>query len=166
MTDAAAAPAETVQSVLLPELAAFAKGIEAKYESLCRMIFFWETDEKRLGTSIRFLHHGVLYSMFCMYIFIHTFYPSYVLLCIFVLYTFIVWIHHLFVGGCVISHIEQRLLEDETSFTDPILKLFRIPITPEISRGLTLYTSSIILLMGFMELFSRTVLNVRTFFSL
>ncbi len=139
--------------------------LERAVEQACRWIFFWETDEKRLGTLLRFLHHSFSYTMILIYIFIHTVYPSYILLCFFTFVMALVWLQHFLTGGCVVSKIEQRLLKDTSSFVDHILKILHMPITQETSVGLVTYTSSLVLGMSLMELSSRTILTIRTFFS-
>ena len=138
--------------------------LERAVEQACRWIFFWETDEKRLGTLLRFLHHSFAYTMVLLYIFIHTLYPSYALLCLFTFVMVLIWIQHFLTGGCVVSKIEQRFLKDTSSFVDPILKILHMPVTQENSVGIVTYTSSLVVGMSLMELCSRTILTIQSFF--
>lgn len=138
--------------------------LERGAEQVCRWIFFWETDEKRLGTLIRFLHHSLTYSMILLYLFIHTMYPSYLLLCVFVFVMLLIWIQHFLTGGCVVNKIEQKLLGDSASFVDPILKILNMEITKENSQGIVVYTSTLVLGMSTMELLGRSILNIKSVF--
>jgi hypothetical protein len=139
--------------------------LEQGLEQLLRWFFFWETDDHHLGILIRFLHHSVTYSLILTYILLHTVYPSYFLLVLFTLFQGLIWLHHILTGGCLVSKVEQRLLKDESSFIDTALKVLGIPVTPQTSVGFVVFGSSIIFFMLCMEVVSRTVLHVTSFFS-
>jgi len=134
-------------------------------EFVLRKIFFWEDDDKRIGNLIRFLHHGLVYTMFAWYMMIHTFVPSYFLFLIFYIIVAIVWIQHLLVGGCVLSRLERKFIGDEKSFVDPIMEAFHIPVTPESTEGMVLLGSSGVLVMLTFELIARTILNIKSWVS-
>ena len=51
--------------------------IDTWTERLVRMVFFWETNDKKLGILVRFLHHSLIYMALIWYIVIHTFLPSF-----------------------------------------------------------------------------------------
>jgi hypothetical protein len=133
-------------------------------ESIVKKLFFWETDSARIGKLIRWIHHtGAI--IFGMLIFLnHTIYQSYILFIGLYFFMFLIWAHHIITGGCIISKLEQRLIGDESSFTDPILEFFHVPITPESSSGLVLMTSSLIFMMLTLELMSRTISGVQGMF--
>lgn len=139
--------------------------LERLAEQAFRWIFFWELDEKRLGTLIRFLHHSVVYSMVLLYIFSHTLYPSYWLLVLFTCIMSLIWLQHFLTGGCVVSKVEQKMLGDSNSFVDPILKILGMEISAANSQGLTVYTSSLAFGMSLMEVFGRTILAIKNVFS-
>ena len=135
--------------------------LETNAEHALRNLFFWETDDKKLGTLIRFLHHSIVYITLVTYILIHTVMPSYILLVLLYGFIFLVWIHHIICGGCLSSKIEQKLIGDSSSFVDPILTSFHIPITPESTVGITIMGSTLLVVLLTFELASRTILNLR-----
>jgi hypothetical protein len=133
-------------------------------ESIVRKLFFWETDSARIGKLIRWIHHTGAIVLGMLIFLNHTVYQSYMLFLGLYLFMFIVWAHHIITGGCIISKLEQRLIGDESSFIDPILEAFHIPITPESSSGLVLLSSSLIFMMLTLELMSRTISGVQGLF--
>jgi hypothetical protein len=142
------------------------KMLEENLEKVLRRLFFWETDDKRIGRFIRFLHHSLIYICLIWYIIIHTFIPSYALFVLFYVFIGIVWIHHCIVGGCLISKVECRLIGDTKSFVDPILETFHIPITPESTDGIVVLGSTALMFMLSCELFARTINGIRAWFSI
>jgi hypothetical protein len=152
----------TVQQPSSPSrMKSFHQFLEINAERALRNLFFWETDDKKLGTLIRFLHHSVVYITLITYIIIHTVMPSYILLVLLYGFIVLVWIHHIICGGCLSSKIEQKLIGDSTSFVDPILESFHIPITTESTVGITIMGSTLLVVLLTFELTSRTILNVR-----
>jgi hypothetical protein len=138
--------------------------METSLEFILRKAIFWEKDDKQIGRLIRFIHYGFMYCMTFLYILIHTFLPSYF---IFVAYYFIfliIFIHHIICGGCILTVIEQRLIGDNQCFIDPLLEIFHIPTTPEVSSGVFILLSC--LFMGFitLELILRTTLSIQQWF--
>lgn len=143
------------------KLHTFHKFLETNTEKALRKLFFWETDDKKLGMMIRFLHHSIVYLTLVTYIIIHTIYPSYILLVLLYGFILLVWIHHIICGGCLSSKIEQKLIGDTTSFVDPILAMFHMPITPESTIGVTIMGSTLLVTVLTFELMSRTILNIK-----
>lgn len=137
--------------------------LEGVTEFILRKLFFWEEDEKRLGMFIRFLHCSVMYMSIIWYVVIHTFIPSYILFVLFYIFVFLIWLQHITCGGCLVSKVEQKLIGDTSSFIDPILNIFHIPITPETSSNMVILGSSVILFMLTFELISRTIINVKNY---
>lgn len=140
--------------------------IQDTLEGVLRKIFFWESDDKRLGSLIRFLHHGLVYIMFAWYIMCHTFVPSYFLFLVFYIIIALVWVQHLLVGGCVLSRLERKFIGDDKSFVDPIMEAFHIPVTPESTEGFVVLGSTGVLAMLTFELVARTILNIKSWFAL
>jgi hypothetical protein len=140
--------------------------IQNTLENILRKIFFWESDDKRLGGLIRFLHHGLVYIMFAWYIVCHTFVPSYFLFVVFYIIIILVWIQHLLVGGCVLSRLERKFIGDDKSFVDPIMEAFHIPVTPQSTEGFVVLGSTGVAAMLTFELAARTILNIKSWVSL
>ena len=138
--------------------------MDSSLEYILRKAIFWEKDDKQIGRIIRFIHYGFMFFMTFLYILNHTFLPSYL---IFVLYycTFLLmFIHHIICGGCIWTVIENRLIGDQQCFIDPLLEIFHIPTTSEVSSGVFILLSC--LFMGFLtlELILRTTLSVQQWF--
>jgi hypothetical protein len=141
------------------------KAIQDGVEYLLKRLFFWEDDQKKIGGLIRFLHHGIIYTLVAWYIMIHTALPSYFLFLIFYAIIFIIWLHHILIGGCVLSRLEQKFIGDTSSFVDPIMEAFHIPVTSESTEGIVILGSSLILAMLTFELIARTILNISSWVS-
>jgi hypothetical protein len=158
---------ETIEKPSLPptpspsKIHTFHRFLETNAEKALRKLFFWETDDKKLGMMIRFLHHSVVYLSIVTYVIIHTAYPSYILLVLLYGFVLLVWIHHILCSGCLLSKIEQKLIGDTTSFVDPILAMFHMPITPESTVGVTIMGSTLLVTFLTFELISRTILNIK-----
>jgi len=131
---------------------------EEHLDTLAHMLFFWETNPVRIGKIIRFIHNVGMIALFVVFVIVQTVFPSFVML-------FVVWLllvaicaQHIVFGGCVVSKLEQRLIGDSSSFIDPLLELFNIPISPESTAGIvTLGSSTMVVLVGF-QLVSRVSL--------
>jgi hypothetical protein len=132
-------------------------------EPLSKKLFFWETDPIRIGKLIRIVHNISIYSLTALFITVHTIYPSYILLWVVYILCFLIWIHHVITGGCLISKLEQKLIGDTSSFVDPILEIFNIPITPESTSGVLTLSTTIFIFMLSLELCARTVLNIKSY---
>ena len=78
----------------------------------------------------------------------------------------LIWIQHCVVGGCLFSKVERRLIGDTKSFVDPILETFHIPVTPESTEGFVVLGSTTLMFMLSCELISKTITNIRTWFSI
>jgi hypothetical protein len=140
----------------------FRKQFQSILEMVLRWIFFWETDDKRLGRLIYILHQSsVMFTIVC-YMVIHTLYPSYILLGIIWAITSIVWLLHIFTGGCVLTRIEQQLTGEKNTIIDPLLEIFHIPNTKETSMGITVLMSTVFMAALSFELFARTIINVKS----
>jgi hypothetical protein len=132
-------------------------------EIFIKKILFWEDDSIRIGKIIRFLHHMIMYCLLISLILVHTVLPSYFLLCCFYTCCFCIWVHHIISGGCISSKLEQKLIGDTSSFVDPFLELFHIPITKETTVGITIMGSTLIMTMLSLELVCRTILYLRSY---
>jgi hypothetical protein len=136
------------------------KFIEKWVEIIFRTIFFWETDDKKIGKIIRLFHHGIVYFIVVWYIVIHTIFPSYFLLVWLYIIILITWLQHIICGDCIFSILEQKLIGDSQNFVDPLLEIFHMPVTSESAVGVTIMGSTLVLLVVTFELISRTILNI------
>jgi len=138
--------------------------IETSFECMLRRVIFWEKDDKKIGLMIRFIHYSFIYFMVFFYILNHTFLPSYFLFMIYYCIFLLMFIHHMICGGCILTVIENRMIGDKQCFIDPLLEIFHIPTTPEVSSGVFILISC--LCMGFLtlELILRTTLSIQQWF--
>jgi hypothetical protein len=60
-------------------------------------------------------------------------------------------------GGCIITKVEQRLLKDNQCFIDPILEIFHIPTTPDVSNHVFIMLSCFLMANLTIEMIGRTV---------
>jgi hypothetical protein len=75
----------------------------------------------------------------------------------------IIWIHHILTGSCILTRIEQRLINDKITLADPLLELFNIPVTKENAMAITIFISTVSCITLSFELFTRTMLNFTSF---
>jgi hypothetical protein len=136
------------------------KKIQSGIEFGIRWLFFWETDDAKIGRLLRTFHQYFIISLMAFYFMVHILVPSYwYLLFIWICFT-ILWISHLINGGCVFTRIEQKLTGEKITIIDPLLELFQIPVTRETTLGITILSSTVCFLFITAELVARTVLNV------
>jgi len=137
--------------------------LEYWIEHFFRFILFWESDNKRIGILIRYIHSFSMSILFICYILAHTFIPSYWLMFGVWLTMSIIWIHHILTGSCILTRIEQRLINDKITLADPLLELFNIPVTKENAMAITIFISTVSCITLSFELFTRTMLNFTSF---
>jgi hypothetical protein len=102
-----------------------------------------------------------MYLLLSAIIISHTLLPSSFLLLLTVYIVCVtIWLQHIITGGCIISKIEQKLLEDDRSFVDPFLKIFNIQITRETTIGVTVMGSTTVVALLGLEVFSRFVMLI------
>jgi hypothetical protein len=149
-------------SGLLPHLQT---NLVSYLELILRWIFFWEQDEKRLGTLVRILHHGLMYSLGICLVLVHTIVPSYWLfLCLYGSIA-LIWIQHIVCGDCIVNEIEKKWIGDTKCFVEPFLEVFHMPVTDETTRGVTIMGSTLVMILLTLELTSRTILNIQYYMS-
>jgi hypothetical protein len=130
-------------------------------EWLVHRILFWETDNKRKGRVLRAVHTFGTYALLTLIVVSHIVYPAFWLQTLIFFFCFCVWTQHILTHGCVLSKVEQRLLEDEVSFMDPYLELFRIETDNESKKGLLTLGSTIATAMLGLEWLARVHYKVR-----
>lgn len=131
-------------------------------ERFIRFLFFWETNDKKLGILVRFLHHSLIYMSLIWYIVIHTFLPSFILFIGFYGFCFVVWLHQVISWGCTLNRLEQKLIGDTTTFVGPILEIFHVPVTPESTDGVVVMGATVCMFFLTFELLSRSIVNIRS----
>jgi hypothetical protein len=139
--------------------------IQIRGEAILRAIFFWEKDEKHLGLIVRGFHYSIVYSAVIMYVLIHIFYPSYWNLFSFFVFYSLIFFHHIICGGCMVTKMEQRLLGDRKCVTDPLLELFRIDATPDMSDSIFVLLSTFVMFFLTCEIICRSLLKFTDWFS-
>jgi hypothetical protein len=136
------------------------KKIQNSVELGIRWLFFWESDDAKIGRLLRTFHHYFIISLLVFYFMVHILVPSYwYLLCVWLSFG-ILWISHLINGGCVFTRIEQKLTGEKITIIDPLLELFQIPVSKETTLGITILSSTVCFLFITAELFARTILNI------
>lgn len=131
-------------------------------EWIVHRLFFWESDNKRKGRILRAIHAFGVYALLTLIVVSHVVYPAFWLQTLILMFCVCVWAQHVVTHGCVFSKVEQRLLEDEESFMDPYLELFRIEIDNESKKGLLILGSSIATFMLGLEWLGRVHYKVRS----
>ena len=131
-------------------------------EKAMRALFFWETDDKKLGILIRFLHHSLIYGAFITYIVIHTFLPYYILFIGFYIFCLVIWSCQLITWGCFFNRIEQKLTGDTNTFVGPLMEIFHMPVTPETTNGVMIMGGTVVMFFLTFELSLRTILNIKS----
>jgi hypothetical protein len=142
------------------------KKIQNSIELFMRWLFFWESDDAKIGRLLRTFHQYFIISLVGFYFMVHILVPSYwYLLFIWVCFT-LIWISHLVMGGCVFTRIEQKLTGEKITIIDPLLELFQIPVTKETALGITIMSSTVCFIFITSELFTRTVIHVHEYLPL
>ena len=139
------------------EIKSIAEAIQSGIETVIRSIIFWESDDKNIRIAIQMVRHAFFYGMILWYIYLHTFSDSYLQYVLFCFIFFLVWVHHIFFRVCLFFNMEHQVVENHVSIIDNILHIFHITPSEEVSKGVLLLISSLIMAMLSFELLSRTV---------
>ena len=114
------------------------------WEWAVHKLIFWEKDDVQKGKIIRIVHYCMGYSLIFLVAFSHLIYPAFWLQTVTLFLVTSVWLQHITCNGCVSSKVEQKLIGDSTSFIDPVLQLFKL----QPSQELTIFTLILISTMA------------------
>jgi hypothetical protein len=118
-------------------------------------VLFWEEDPVRKGKILRYIHDFMSNALIILIVISHTLYPAFwlqtVILCICIL----VWLQHVACNGCIVSKVEQKLIGDTRSFATPILEVYHIEPTKELTSALIILGSSVSVFFLSLERFAR-----------
>ena len=141
------------------------KCIEYYLEKTLRHLFFWEKDDRKLGLILRSIHNIFIFFLAFTYIFIHTVFPSFILLFFIWSMSGFIFLLHLMTGGCLCTKVEYKLTGERTTIIDPILEIFHIPVTKETVRGFTILASTTFFTFVSLEIFFHILIYLRTLMS-
>jgi hypothetical protein len=68
-------------------------------------------------------------------------------------------------GGCVWTRIEQRLIGDQRNFIDPLLELFHVPTTSDVSTPLFIMFTTMFMGIVSLEVIGQTIEHIKHWFS-
>lgn len=120
-------------------------------------LIFWETDLKRKGRILRTVHHFASYALVVCIILSHTIYPALWFQTILLGICVLVWVQHIVTHGCIVSKIEQKWLEDTTSFIDPYLEILHITTDEPSKPGILILGSTIAVSILYLEWVGRMI---------
>ena len=112
-------------------------------EWVIHRIFYWEEDNAKKGRLVRAIHTGTSYVILLMVVLSFTLLRAFWIQTILLGICGLIWLQHILVHGCVFSKVEQRLLEDETSFLDPFLELVGVEANERSKQGILMMLSTI-----------------------
>ena len=110
-------------------------------------ILYWEEDNGKKGRLVRAIHTGFSYVVLLMVVLSFTLLRSFWVQTLLLGICGLVWVQHMLFHGCVFSKVEQRLLEDESSFLDPFLELFGVEATERSKQGILMMLSTVGMVM-------------------
>jgi hypothetical protein len=140
-----------------PEIKTIGETIQYGIETAIRYLIFWESDDKTIRIVIQMCCHAFFYGMILWYIYLHTFSDSYLQYVFFCFIYFLVWVHHIFFRVCLFFNMEQKVMGNHVRIIDNILHIFHITPSEEVTKGVLLLVSSLIMAMLSFELLSRTI---------
>lgn len=121
-------------------------------ESFFRSLFFWAHTDKEFGSALLLFHSLIFWIIVITAVLAHVIQiPPIIIIFIMILCIFFI-LQHVFLGACMISSIEKRILGSPYPLIEPILIVFKIPISPESLRGVTNLMISILVLSFLLHL--------------
>ena len=111
--------------------------VSAAFEKLLRHVFFWTRNEKEFGYAVIGLHIALFWIVLIPVIAVQIIrVPGPLLIVVFMIFMLLLLQEH-FVGGCILSSIEKRVLGAPYPIFEPILEYFNIPVSVESIRGVS-----------------------------
>jgi len=101
-------------------------------ENICNNI---PISNKLLGLIIRFVHFNLT-----MVILIFVLFAPKFLALLFIIFTFIIIIMYILLGGCILTILEQRLCKENYTIIDPFIELIGLKINSKNRKLFTLCT--------------------------
>lgn len=131
-----------------------------------RIVLEWaHNNDQELGETIRTLHVVCMISLVVLYLVSRLIYPVLWFQCVYFGIVFVIWIQHIVFHSCLVTHVENKLIgTDSHAAVDRILRLLRIQPQPEIRWGFTLFASSGMTFVLFIELLSQGTIQLRNHF--
>ena len=120
-------------------------------------LIFWESDAKKKAHVLRAVHHFLSYALVVCIIISHTLYPAFWFQTLLLGISVLVWIQHVLTRGCVVSKVEQKWLEDDSSFIDPYLEILHIEIDSASKPGVLILGSTIAVFILYLEWVGRVI---------
>lgn len=127
-------------------------------------VFFWETENKKKGEMLRYVHNLFVDSMLVMIIINFTLYRSYILQTILLGLMILIWLQHILLWTCVVTDVEQQLIEDDKCVVGPWLQFLRLEPTHENTTAIMIVVSTIATGLLLLSWLSRTIHRVMTMY--
>jgi len=112
-------------------------------ESLLRHLFFWTRDDEEFGNALIALHIGVVAAVWISVVVVQVFDVPNIVIAVMMLLFMILFLQHYALGLCILSSIENRILGAPYPITEPLLRLFTIPVSVESVRGVNFLVMTI-----------------------
>lgn len=133
-------------------------------EHAARTLYKWiTTEDEILGEIIYRLHIFGSLTVITLIIVSHTIYPVFWFQFAIFSFMFAMWLQHILLHTCVITHLESRLLKTakRDMLVDTLLDKFKIPIKPEIQTAFMLVASTACVLFLGLEILARISMHIR-----
>lgn len=134
-------------------------------EKIARTLYKWiTTEDEILGEIIYRLHMFGGLTVITLIIVSHTIYPVFWFQFAIFCFMFAMWVQHILLHTCVITHLESRLLKStkRDMLVDALLQKFGIPIKPEIQTAFMLVVSTSCVAFLGLELLARISMHLRS----
>ena len=120
-------------------------------------VLFWKESLAEKGRLLRVIHNAFLHFIVFMVILTHTLYPSYFLQTLILGVIGIVWLQHMVFHVCIVTDAERKMIGDEECVMGPIVEIFNIKPTPDVTRACMLVLSTTGFGVLSLEWLSRTL---------
>ena len=134
-------------------------------DSLFRFTFGWlETNEEALGRLVEFWHLFIIFTLFALVFISHVIYPVFWFQVFVFGIVLLIWLQHILIHACIFTALEVRWLGLNTNVAiDVILNLFSIPVSRETRSGVTVFFSTLSVILLGLELVARMNMSLREY---